>query len=370
MDSPVDIAARGGKIKTMLTLEPGLFWHIVQGYELTGWRYTGSPLLTPLPSEILLPTEVLHHRTFNPYLYWRGMSPLIVATLAAMTDYAAAQFMKGLMMNNADTGVIVTTDQQASVEQREALNAALRERKRKAGTADRPLFLWGGMKLEKPALSSADMEFLANRKWNLQEIFGVFKVPPSMAGIETGSGGRASGTSGGSSSGGSQQQDRRVFIENTITTLCRQIEAAFAPIAKRFDPSFEVWFDIDSLPIMQEARRDRLTAATAAFGMGIPLNDINQVYDLGFKKFPHGDTAYLPFNLQPVQNDGEIGAPTGTDPNDPNNPEIGDGNEDPNEPKNCVAQSNRPRGKTFCIITRAKTIGWWGERPREPNPRL
>lgn len=319
-DAPVDLASRSGRVKAMLALEPGLFWHNVQGYDLVSWRYTGSPLMSPLPSEMLLPTEVIHHRTFNPYLYWRGLSPLLLATLAAMTDYAASQFMKGLMTNNADTGVIVTTDQQASVEQREALNAALRERKRKAGTADRPLFLWGGMKLEKPALSSADMEFLANRKYNREEIFAVFKVPPSMAGIETASGGKAGGSSG-SSSGGSQQQDRRVFVENTITNFCRSLEAAFTPIVKRFDPSFELWFDIDSLPIMQEARRDRLDAAGKAFGLGVPLNDINTVYDLGFRKFPHGDTAYLPFNLQPVENSGEIGKPTGDDPNAPDNPE-------------------------------------------------
>jgi hypothetical protein len=49
--------------------------------------------------------------------------------LPAAADYAAEQFMKGLMINNADTGVIITTDQQVSPEQREAIRAALRERK-------------------------------------------------------------------------------------------------------------------------------------------------------------------------------------------------------------------------------------------------
>src|SRR6266446_2424108 len=122
-------------VRRLITLAPDQFWHIVEGYDLAGWRFTGAPLLSPIQSQVLLPSEVIHSRSPNPYLYWRGLSPLVVALLPAAADYAAEQFMKGLMMNNADTGVIITTDQQVSDDQREAMRAALRERKRKAGTA-------------------------------------------------------------------------------------------------------------------------------------------------------------------------------------------------------------------------------------------
>jgi phage portal protein BeeE len=298
-DQAVDLAARGGRVARLLTLEPGMFWHIVQGYDLMGWRYTGSALLTPLPSMVLLPGEVIHQRSYNPYLYWRGMSPLLLAMLAAMSDYAGAMFMKGLMLNNADTGIIATTEQNLTQEQREQFTAALRERKRKAGTPDRPLFLSSGVKIEKPTISNVDMEFLQNRKYAREEIFGVFKVPPSLAGVDVGS----SATSGGginNNSGGGKNADRLSFVQNTLTNLCREIEAAFRPIVKKFDPSYEVWFDIESLPVMQEARRDRLDAATKAFGLGVPLNDLNQVYDLGFREYSWGKTGYLPFSLTPA----------------------------------------------------------------------
>lgn len=319
-DMPVDLAMRSGKVTQMLTLEPAMFWHVVVGYRLEAWRYTGSPLMSPMPSEMLSPSEVIHHRSYNPYLYWRGLSPLLLAILAAKSDYAASQFMKGLMMNNADTGVIATTDQNLTPEQREQFMAALRERKRKAGTPDRPLFLSSGVKIEKPTISNVDMEFLQNRKFNREEIFAVFKVPPSMAGIDEASSARGGGGIS-SSGGGGQQQDRRVFIENTVTNLCRQIEAAFTPIVKRFDPSYELWFDVDSLPIMQEARRDRLDAAGKAFGMGVPLNDINQAYDLGFPDYDWGKKGYLPFNLQEAGEQPEQADP-GDDPNDPDNAET------------------------------------------------
>jgi len=55
------------------------------------------------------------------------------------------------MLNNADTGVIACMDEQLSPEQREQLLAALHSRKRKAGSADRPLLLWGKARIERAA---------------------------------------------------------------------------------------------------------------------------------------------------------------------------------------------------------------------------
>ena len=306
-DQPVDLATMlrsGGalgsesRIARLLTIEPLLFWHMVVGYELQAWRYTGSPLITPIASQVLSPTEVIHSRAPNPFLYWRGMSPLSLAALPAASDYAAEQFMKGLMMNNADTGVIVTTEQQPSTEQREAIMAALRERKRKAGTPDRPLFLWGGSKLEKPTVSSADMQFLENRKLNRQEICAIFKVPESLIGFSDR--GRSLG------GGGEMEQDKVNFIESTVSPHCARLEAAHRPIVKSFGADLEGYFDVDSLPILQAARRMRIDAAQKAFGMGVPFNAVEANYDLGFGPIPGGDIGYLPFNLQPI---GETGAP-------------------------------------------------------------
>ena len=51
---------------------------------------------------------------------------------------------------------------------------------------------------------------------------------------------------------------------------------------------------------MQEARRSRLIAAKTGFDMGIPFNELNRVFDLGFKSFPWGNTGYLKSNLTPA----------------------------------------------------------------------
>ena len=294
-DQPVNMTDRSPRVRRLLTLNPDMFWHIVQGFELVGWRYTGSMLMSPIPSEMILPEEVIHTQLPNPYLYWRGMSPLTVALVPAMTDFAGEQFQKGLWLNNADTGVIVVTDQVLADDQRRAIESALRERKRKAGTPDRPLFLFGGAKVEKPTLSMMDMQFLETRKFLRQEIFAILKVPETMAGFT------ADLNDGGA--GGSLDAQKASFIESTIGSLCQRIEGALAPVVATFGPDLVGWFDIDSLPIMQAARRARWDTGTKMFAMGVPVADINTNLDLGLPDQPWYKNGYLPFNLQ---NAGEV----------------------------------------------------------------
>lgn len=308
-DQPVDISKRSPRVQRMLTLDTGLFWHKIQGYELEAWRYTGSPLLSPLPSEMLLPGEVIHSRTPNPYFYWRGMSPLLVAGVAAQTDFAGEQFQKGLWVNNADTGIIVTTDQPADDVQQKQILAALNERKRKAGTADRPLFLWGGAKVEKPTLTMMDMQFLETRNFLRAEIFSIFKVPEPLAGFT------AKLNDGGA--GGSLDAVKISFVESTLGALCEKLECAVDPIVKSFGEEYVGWFDLDSLPIMQAARRTRWDTATKMFGMGVPMADINMNLDLGLPDQPWYKNGYLPFSVQvagepaePLPSEGEdVGTP-------------------------------------------------------------
>ena len=274
--------------RRLLVLSPDHFQHVVQDHELVGWRYSGFGSQAPLESQVFLPDEILHDKIPNPFNPWRGMSPLTVAMLAAETDYASAQFMKGTMLNNADSGVIACMDEQLSPEQREQLLAALQSRKRKAGSADRPLLLWGKIRIERAAPVNTDLQFLENRKFNRQEICAVFGVPQELLGFTEDANRSVSDSA------------RLNFIEHRIAPLCQRIEAVIAPEITRFGPSVYGFFDIDSLPIMQLARRSRVETAQRFFQMGVPLNDINRALDLGFPDYPWGNVGYVPRNLAAI----------------------------------------------------------------------
>jgi len=251
-----------------------------------GWIYT-SRYDDMIPTRAFLPEEVVYLRLPGIANFYDGQNPLFVAALAAQTDYHSAQFIKGMMSNNADQGMVVGTDQKLGDEQRTQIESALRNRKRMAGRADKPLILEGGLKIDPPTISVADMQFLANRAFNRQEILAVYGVPQEILGFSEDANRSVSDAA------------RLNFVENRILPLCERIEASMDPVVKVFGADLWGWFDGESLPVMQGARRARYATAVPAFGIGIPVNTLNQVFDLGLPDdLPHGDASFLPFSMQ------------------------------------------------------------------------
>src|SRR5262249_42313587 len=82
--------------------------------------------------------------------------------------------------------------------------------------------------------------------------------------------------------------------------LCGRLEAEEQATVKALDPRAVGWFDLDSLPVMQEARRKRLLTAKTGFDIGVPFNELNRVFDLGFRRLPWGDAGYVASQLQKV----------------------------------------------------------------------
>ncbi|HEV2207913.1 MAG TPA: phage portal protein [Verrucomicrobiae bacterium] len=307
---------RKSRIKSILILDPARFQHIIDNNQLVGWRYTGFSKDTPLSSQVFLPDEVWFEKLPNPFDFWRGMPPLLAADLAAKTDFAAASFMHGLIDNNADLGVIVRTEQPLDNTQQEQILADLKNRKRRAGTADRPLLLWSGAEVIKPQLSSADMQFLENRKFTRSEICAAFGVPEEIV------------TTTDHSKYDVMAGARLNFIENRVAPLCHRLEAEEEVTVKSLDSRATGWFDIEALPIMQEALRSRLASAKLGFDMGIPFNHLNRFFDLGFPTLPWGDTGYLPSKYNPL----------GTAPAPNPNPKL---NPNPNPPTPTAAQLHK-----------------------------
>src|SRR5882724_2711842 len=282
------------KLSRILIPDPARFQQIIENHQLLDWRYTGFGPHTPLASQVFLPEEVWFEKLPNPFNFWRGLAPLQVAALAAQTDFAAGSFMKGVLENNADLGLIVKTKDQMGPDQWEQLKAALRDRKRRAGTADGPLLLWNTAEVVQPRLSSGDLQFLENRKFSRAEICAAFGVPEEIV------------TTTDHSKYDVMDGARLNFIEHRVAPLCRRLEASEKATVKSLDPNAIGWFDLDSLPILQKAQRSRLAAVKTGFDMGIPFNQLNRVLDLGFKPLPWGDTGYLSSTYQKLDSTSSV----------------------------------------------------------------
>jgi hypothetical protein len=121
------------------------------------------------------------------------------------------------------------------------------------------------------------------------------------------------------------QGARLNFIENRVAPLCARLEAAEDLAVKALDPRAVGWFDLDSLPIMQQAQRNRLVTARTAFDMGVPFNELNRVFDLGFKRLPWGDKGYVAGTMQPVGEGGPSASAGNADSNANSNKAVSGG---------------------------------------------
>jgi HK97 family phage portal protein len=279
-------APRGRRLARVLMPDPARMRHVIRDNRLAGWEYLGAGPQDPHTAQVFLPEEVWFERLPNPFDPWRGLAPLHVATHAARTDFSAAALMRGLIEHNGDMGMIVRSTQALDPDQVEQMLHILSERRAATGIPDRPLFLPQGVEVVPPHLSSSDLQFLENRKFSRAEICAAFGVPEEIL------------TSTDTAKYDVMEGARLNFVENRVGPLCARLEAAEEATVQAIDPAACGWFDLDSLPIMQHARRTRLAAAKTGFDMGVPINELNRLLDLGFKPLPWGDRGYLAANLR------------------------------------------------------------------------
>lgn len=265
-----------------------------------------------VPRQVFSHEQVLFAKLPHPFHNWDGLAPLTAAWVAAQTDFAAGQTMSGLMQNNAEQGLVFSTDQNLSEDQVRMLQAQLRERRRSAGTANRDVILGGGAKIQPPSLTMADVQFLENRKFSRQEICSVYGVPQELLGYSEDANRSVADAA------------RATFIENRIAPLGARIASALAPLARAFDPNAELWFDSDGLPSMVAQRRARIDTAAKLWAMGYPANVANTALDIGLPEIESGDVGWLPFSVQPAEQAAEPRRPMAVTPPKVEPEEAGD----------------------------------------------
>src|SRR5258707_13439517 len=163
----------------------------------------------------------------------------------ANADYAPSDYRNSLIETNAAPAGSVRRQAHVGPAQREHLRGSVRNRKRREGPADSPLLLWSGAEIVKPQLSSADLQFLENRKFSRAEICAAFGVPEEIL------------TTTDKAKFDVMQGARLNFIENRVAPLCSRLEAEEEKTVRAINPRAAGWFDIDCLPIMHIAGLNR-----------------------------------------------------------------------------------------------------------------
>ena len=135
------------------------------------------------------PTEIIHHKNFNPNgnhpLPSKGMGVVEAAYSSVFTDGQMRVYNAAFFKNSArpDGMLIPSGDSAMSPEEYTRLKEEWNEEHQGSENASKIAILQGGLKWQDISRSQNDMQFIDQKRFNRDEIMAIFRVPKTLVGI-------------------------------------------------------------------------------------------------------------------------------------------------------------------------------------------
>jgi len=239
--------------------------------------------------------EILHFvgLSFNGLT---GKSPLAMAREAVAIGLAAQEYGARFYSNGANAGGVITAPGRLNTEVvkrlRESWNRAQSGNSNSHSTA----ILEEGMKYEKIGLDPEAAQFLQSRKFQVNEIARIFRIPPSyLADLEN------------SSTRANVEQQAIQFVRDCITPYVRRMEVELnRKLFREDEPNLYAYFTMEGL--MRGDLQGRYDAYATARQWGwLSVNDIRDLENLN--PVEGGDIYLQPLNMvQSGQDDTNVDA--------------------------------------------------------------
>jgi HK97 family phage portal protein len=178
----------------------------------------------------------------------------------------------------ARPGFVLSTDGQLNAEAREALRSQWDRRHGGVGNAHNTAVLTGGLKpYDIPQASNTDSQFIELRRYQLEEIARLFRVPGHLLGI-----------------GPATPDGDIAFVTHCIMPWLRRFESAFMRDLIAEDDRYLIEFDVRGLLRGDAASRSAYYRAMWDIGV-VSTNDIRATENLD--PVEGGDVRYRPLNM-------------------------------------------------------------------------
>lgn len=184
----------------------------------------------------------------------------------------------------ARPGFVLSTDGTLNAEAREALRSQWDRRHAGVGNSHNTAVLTNGLRpFEIPQSSNSDAQFLELRRYQLEEIARLFRVPGWLLGV---------GTAG--------PQAEIEFVTHTVLPWLRRFESAFMRDLIADDDRYLIEFDVRGLLRGDSASRSSYYRSMWDIGV-LSTDDIRELENMD--PVEGGDVRYRPLNM------GTLGAP-------------------------------------------------------------
>ena len=250
---------------------------------------------------LLIHSEDIFHLkalTLNGLL---GLSPIGMARESIGLAIAQEQLASRWAANGAQPSGVLTAPGQLSKETVERLRQQWDKSHSGSMNAGKTAVLEQGLKWEKLAMTSQDMEFIQARQFQLSEIARVYRVPMHMLGEVT------------RSTGSSITQQAQEYLNYSLSTWIEMWEQRIPFTFDIDEDEHFIEFNVDRL--LRADIGTRYTANRIALG-GTGWQSINEVRaSEGLKPVEDGDQVFRPVNTAPL--DSDIFQGMASDPNEP-----------------------------------------------------
>jgi len=228
--------------------------------------------------------EMLHFvgLSFNGLV---GKSPLSMAREAVAIGLAAQEYGARFYSNGANAGGVITAPGRLNTEVVKRLRESWNRAQSGLSSSHSTAILEEGMKYEKIGLDPEAAQFLQSRKFQVNEIARIFRIPPSyLADLEN------------SSTRANTEQQAIQFVRDCITPYVRRMEVELnRKLFREDEPNLYAYFTMEGL--MRGDQKARYEAYAVARNWGwLSVNDIRDLENLN--PVEGGDIYLQPLNMQ------------------------------------------------------------------------
>ena len=260
-------------IEDLTVLNPTLVDVVDDGYRFNGQTFLRKMDVLHL-TEMLLPGEK------------RGTSRIKQAKDSLGLGLALEEYAGRFFGNGAYAGVVLEVPYELTKEQADEVQSSWEAKHRGLGRSHRPAVLMNGMKATQMTVNPADSQMLEQRRFAVEEVARIFRVPPFMLGV----------TTPGSVSYSSVEQQMLYFTQHTIQPRVQALEDAFHKLLTN-ERSF-IKFNLNSLVRADLSTRTQ-AYSTALLAGYMSVNEVRSLEDM--REVESGDVHRVPLQNIPVE---------------------------------------------------------------------
>lgn len=218
-------------------------------------------------SFLLTSNDIVHIPLFRLPGQLLGLGPIGAARITLGSAMAAEVYAASYFGNAANPGGVIETPGEMTLEQVEDLARDWNITHTGPYRAGKIGVLTGGASFKPLTLNAADAQLLEVRRFGVEEIARLFRVPVSLLGHPV----------AGAMSFASVEAQNLSFVQHSLRPLLERIEQAFSPLLPESDGFIK--FNLDAL--LRGTTLERYDAYTKGLREGfLSLNDVRAVEDL------------------------------------------------------------------------------------------